>query len=103
IAAPRVRRSDALFEQHRPLFDALRAFLLLRGRPPSVHEIPEGLQLQEALGSIPRAFSILRRVTRSEEWETIREARVQDLLVYLALSRFDGRPRFAVLPAEMQL
>jgi DNA phosphorothioation-associated putative methyltransferase len=103
LSAPRIRRSDVLFEAHRPLFDALRAFLLSRGRPPVSDELEEAAELAKVLGSIPRAFAVLRRVTRSDEWEVIREARSQDLLLYFALARFDGRPRFSQLPREMQI
>jgi DNA phosphorothioation-associated putative methyltransferase len=103
IAAPRVRRSEALFEAHRPLFEALQGFLVSRGRLPSLEELQEARQIQAALGSLPRAFSILRRVTAENEWDRIREVRSQDLLLYLALARFDGRPRFSRLPKEMQL
>jgi DNA phosphorothioation-associated putative methyltransferase len=35
-------------------------------------------------------------------WIFIREERSQDLLVYLALSRFSGRPRFSELPSDLQ-
>jgi DNA phosphorothioation-associated putative methyltransferase len=103
IATPRIRRSEALFEEHRPLFETLQGFLVSRGRLPSPEELPEARLIQAVLGSLPRAFSILRRVTAEKEWDKIRETRSQDLLLYLALARFDGRPMFSRLPREMQL
>jgi DNA phosphorothioation-associated putative methyltransferase len=103
IAAPRVRRSDAIYEQHRPLFEALQRFLVARGRPPGTDELKEGREIVSTLGSIPRAFGILRRVTREAEWEAIRVQRRNDTLLYLALARFGGRPRFVALPDETKL
>jgi DNA phosphorothioation-associated putative methyltransferase len=52
---------------------------------------------------LDRAYGIIRRVTGNEQWDQIREDRSQDLLVYLALSRFGGRPRFSQLPHELRL
>jgi DNA phosphorothioation-associated putative methyltransferase len=103
IAVPRQRKSDVLYEQHRQILEALTAFFVQRGRLPEVHEIPEGQELVGELGSLKRAFAVVRRVTGEEQWEQIREERVQDLLVYLALARFEGRPRFSGLPEELQL
>ena len=54
-------------------------------------------------GSLKRAYGIIRRVSGEEGWRRIREERAQDLLIYLALGRFDGRPRFSQLPRDLQL
>jgi DNA phosphorothioation-associated putative methyltransferase len=102
-AAPRQRQSDLLFEQHKPLFEPLIAFLTARGRLPDESELPEVPLICQAVGSLNRAFGIIRRVTGDEAWKRIRDERSQDLLMYLALSRFDGRPRFAQLPRDLQL
>jgi DNA phosphorothioation-associated putative methyltransferase len=103
LAAPRLRKSDVLYEQHKQMLEALTAFFVQRGRLPEVEEIPEGQELVHELGSLKRAFAVVRRVTGEEQWEQIREERMQDLLVYLALSRFEGRPNFTALPEELQL
>jgi DNA phosphorothioation-associated putative methyltransferase len=101
--APRLRHSDVVFEQHSALFEPLMAFLTARGRLPDESELEEAPQIRQVLGSLRRSFMIIRRVTGAEQWERIREERAQDLLVYLALSRFDGRPRFSNLPHDLQL
>ena len=103
FAAPRQRQSDLLFEQHKALFEILIAFFTTRGRLPDEAELPETSLICQAVGSLARAFGIIRRVTGDEEWKHIREERIQDLLIYLALSRFDGRPRFSQLPRDLQL
>ncbi len=101
--APRQRQSDILFEQHKALFEPLIAFLTDRGRLPDAAELREPPLICEAVGSLNRAYSIIRRVTGEEEWSKIREERVQDLLIYLALLRFESRPRFSQLSRDLQL
>ena len=101
--APRQRRSDILFEQHKALFEPLIAFITSRGRFPDESELGEVPLICQAVGNLNRAFGIIRRVTGDEEWNRIREERLQDLLLYLALARFDGRPRFTQLSRDLQL
>lgn len=100
---PRLRRSEVLVEQHRPLFDALLAFVTQRGRLPDMTELPDARPLAEAVGSLPRAFATLRRVTDTAALDRIKLERTQDLLLYLALARFEGRPLFSALPHDMQM
>lgn len=94
--------SEQLYELHRPLFDELAAFVALRGRLPRDQELPSAEAVRTHLGSIPRAFSILRRVTGPQHWESISDARRRDLLVYFALAQFTGRPALSRLPQELQ-
>ncbi|MDQ1638737.1 MAG: hypothetical protein QOF62_2076 [Pyrinomonadaceae bacterium] len=102
-AIPRQRFSDLIFERYSELFDVLTGFLTVRGRLPDESEIAVADLIREKIGSLPRAFAIIRKVTGAEQWAVIREERTQDLLVYLALSRFAGRPRFSQLPRDLQL
>jgi DNA phosphorothioation-associated putative methyltransferase len=102
-SAPRQKHSHILFEQHRELFDQLITFITNRGRLPGEFEIETVTAVREHLGGLQCAFAIIRQVTGVEQWQRIREERSQDLLVYLALSRFGGRPRFSVLPTDLQL
>jgi DNA phosphorothioation-associated putative methyltransferase len=53
-------------------------------------------------GSFQRAFALVQRVTGPQEWDAIRRRRTEDLLVYLALSRFRQRPPLSRLPRELQ-
>lgn len=101
--APRIRQSDALFQQHRELLEPLIQFVSLRGRLPDQWELPEAPTIYAALGSLRRAFGIIQRVTGSDQWEQVKEERSQDLLIYLALARFQVRPRFSTLPHDIQL
>jgi DNA phosphorothioation-associated putative methyltransferase len=102
-AVPRQRRSDVIFEQHKAILEPLIAFVALRGRLPVESELQESEVIRKEIGSLQRAFSIVRKVTGSEQWDKIREERAQDLLIYIALSRFTRRPQFSYLPADLQL
>lgn len=101
-AVPATRRVDLLFEQHKNTFESLMEFIAARGRLPSNDEFLMA-DAKRDIGSLKRAFSVIRRVTGPEKWEQIRESRSQDLLIYLSLSRFGGRPRFSTLPQDLQL
>lgn len=100
---PRQCQSDALFEQHKALLAPLMAFVTARGHLPEGSELDVAPQICEVMGSLHHAFAIIQRVTGADQWSRIREARAQDLLIYLALARFDGRPRFSDLPRALQL
>src|SRR5208283_3594606 len=54
------------------------------------------------LGSIKRAFALVKRVTGTSEWDEITTRRTEDLLVYLALGRFQRRPPMTILPLGLQ-
>ena len=99
---PRLRRSELLFEQHKDLLQSLMGYVSDRGRLPEPDELVNAAAIEAIFGSLKRAFSVVRRVTGDEDWEIIREERALDLLVYLALSRFDGRQRFNGLPPELK-
>ena len=102
-AAPKLRKSDLLFEQHRDLLEPLIAFITNAGRAPASWELPEAKPIIEVFGSIRRAFSLVRRVTGTDQWDRIRIERHHELLCYLALAKFRKRPLFGALPANLQL
>jgi DNA phosphorothioation-associated putative methyltransferase len=58
--------------------------------------------LQTKFGSLRRAFQIVLKATSVGEWDAIADKRRQDILVYLALSHFDRRPRFRDLAEILQ-
>ncbi len=99
---PDQRRCDALYEEHRELLTSLVEFVAERGRIPNTTEVGNGSEIVEKLGSIKRAFHIVRLVTGKESWEEIHDERAEDLLIYLALANFDGRPRFSELSSTIQ-
>jgi DNA phosphorothioation-associated putative methyltransferase len=94
--------SDALFERHQELLQPLVTFLSERARLPRPGELPEAEAIRAEVGSLARAFALIAHNTGLERWEELRGARRLDLLVYIALSRFDRRPRFSELPETLQ-
>lgn len=98
----RKKVGSQLYEEHQPLFDTLVAFISSRGRLPESDELQTGKELCGIVGSLQRAFTIIKSVTGTEQWERIKEQRTQDLQIYLALARFGGRPRYSDLPPDIQ-
>jgi DNA phosphorothioation-associated putative methyltransferase len=72
------------------------------GRLPEADEFDLAHEVDQHFGSTKRAFALIRRVTGEEPWKTIGTERRNDLLVYLALSRFRKRPSFSRLPVGLQ-
>ena len=94
---PRKRLSEKRYEEHKELLEELIAKVAELGRVPFGDEFSRTNEIEIEFGSIRRAFSLVKRVTGSEEWEEIGDQRTQDLLVYLALSRFEKRPTYSCL------
>ena len=99
---PDIGECQDLVADHKELIEPLLTFFTERGRLPVGGEIPTASQLSQLFGSVPRAFSLVRRVTATDRWDSIRQARRADVLVYLALAAFPTRPRFGALPEELQ-
>lgn len=102
---PRVRLPKAsAFDVHRELLAPLMDFVAERGRLPEPHELGErSAPLLTEFRTVKRAFATVHAATGAEQWERITQERSQDLLVYLALARFGGRPGFQQLPEPLQL
>jgi DNA phosphorothioation-associated putative methyltransferase len=105
----RVRRSQRLapissklIEQHEGLLRPLIAFVTDRGRLPRREELEAASDIEREFGTVRNAFAVVRRVTGTEQWDRVRDARSRDLLVLLALARFDKRPRPKDLPPEIR-
>jgi DNA phosphorothioation-associated putative methyltransferase len=101
-AAPRLTRSAELYQQHEALLAPLIAFVGDRGRLPADDEIANARELHEVFGSTRKAFRIILRVTDEERWKQVARERAEDLLIYLALARFDQRAPFGKLPRPLQ-
>jgi DNA phosphorothioation-associated putative methyltransferase len=100
---PRKRIADTHYRENRELLDALMTAVARYGRMPEPDEFPRSQEVAERFGSLKRAFAIIRHITGSDEWEQITKRRAEDMLVYLALTRFRQRPTFSLLPRTLQL
>ena len=99
---PTVRLGEEAFKRHQDLLQPLMEFVSQRGRIPVDLELEVAPQIKEMFGGMARAFSLIRRVTGADQWETIRLERRDDLLVYLALAAFGKRPKLGQLPADLR-
>lgn len=102
IKAPKVHNKILQFEDYRQILDPLMKFFTNRGRLPLTGELPNEKELISIFGNTTRAFAVILQATNKEEWDTLSEKHQQDLLVYLALSKFGQRPKNSDLPADLQ-
>lgn len=102
VAVPSIAASEELFEAHREMLVPLVGFLTERGRLPRPEELANAEEVASRFGSIRAAYGVVRRATGVDQWERISAECSKDLLVYLALAAFGGRPAFSALPAELQ-
>ncbi|MCT7949601.1 DNA phosphorothioation-associated putative methyltransferase [Ancylothrix sp. C2] len=99
-STPRIRKNFKSFEEYQELLTPLMAFVAERGRLPAKGELPSEAEIKAEFGSLRRAFDVILRATDMKEWEAITQKRREDLLVYLALSRFSRRPKPVELTFE---
>lgn len=101
-SAPRKRIAEIRFDEHRELLESFMECLMDLGRIPELDEFSCSNELIEKFGSVKRALSLVRRVAGLPDWDDVRQTRIEDLLVYLALSRFRRRPSLRNLPRSLQ-
>jgi DNA phosphorothioation-associated putative methyltransferase len=99
---PRQTGSEARYERHRDILQPLMAFVEQRGRLPLDDEVSTVTEVKRLFGSLPRAFSLLRRVQGEERWSAVRRAAQESLIVFLALAAFRRRPRFSDLSDSLR-
>lgn len=90
------------FADYLPTLQPLIDFVAERGRLPVDGEIENESEIKKEFRTLTRAFEVIKRSTNIDEWNEIIEVRKQDLLVYIALSRFQRRPQFTALPNELR-
>ncbi|RLK59595.1 DNA phosphorothioation-associated putative methyltransferase [Actinokineospora cianjurensis] len=93
---------ERLYAEHADLLAPLIDFLTHRGRLPKPGELPETSRITHRFDSLARAFAIIATATGEDHWNQQRQRAIADLLVFLALARFDGRPRYSHLPRDLQ-
>ena len=99
---PRGQSTEVKFEEYRELLEPLMAVISAYGRLPEPDEFEDCHAVVEKIGSVKRAFALIKTVTGPEAWDAIRQRRSEDMLVYLALSRFRYRPPIGKLPIGLQ-
>ena len=99
---PRLSRLDEMVTANQDLFDSLSLFVADRGRPPGPEEWPDHERFLQAIGTMDRGMRALRNAVPADSLEAAQRARAEDLLLFVALSRFDGRPDFHQLHLSLQ-
>ena len=102
IATPRIRVETRKFEDYRELLTPLMKFYTKRGRLPVKGELAEEAAIKNEFRGYHRAFKLVLQATNESDWEALAEKRRQDLLVYLALAKFGGRPSVRKLSPELK-
>ncbi|GBF82946.1 DNA phosphorothioation-associated putative methyltransferase [Aphanothece sacrum] len=92
-STPRILKEIKRFEDYEAILTPLMQFVTERGRLPVKEELNNEVQLKEEFRSFRQAFQIILQVTNEEDWDMITQKRRQDLLLYLALSKFGQRPK----------
>ncbi len=102
LSTPRIQGKVRNFEDYRDLLTPLMDFYTKRGRLPAKGELASETAIKEEFRSYQRAFKLILQATDRHEWDAIAEKRRQDLLVYLALGKFSGRPTIRKLSPEIK-
>lgn len=102
ITVPRRKISEVLFDQNKDVLEPFMDRLTQLGRLPMEEELEVSAAIVERFGSIKKAFKLVQKVTDESPWEEIARKRTEDLLVYLALSRFRKRPTLSQIPLTVQ-
>jgi DNA phosphorothioation-associated putative methyltransferase len=91
-STPRIHKLVRRFEDYEDLLAPLMEFITQRGRLPVKGELVNELEIKQEFRTFYRAYQVILQVTDEREWDAIAEQRRQDILLYLALTRFDRRP-----------
>ncbi|MEM8830993.1 MAG: DNA phosphorothioation-associated putative methyltransferase [Cyanobacteria bacterium P01_G01_bin.19] len=102
LSTPRIQAKVRNFEDYKELLTPLMNFYTKRGRLPVKGEIPEEADIKAEFRSFQRAFKLIVQATDRDEWDAITDRRREDLLVYLALGKFSGRPTIRKLAPEVK-
>ncbi len=102
LSTPRIQAKVRNFEDYQELLTPLMEFYAQRGRLPIKGELATEAEIKAEFYSYHHAFKLVLQATDSQEWEAIAEKRRQDLLVYLALSKFGERPTIRQLSPEIK-
>ena len=89
-------------DAHKEVLQPLITFFRAHARAPFDDEIADAAAMRERFGSLRRALRLVERSYDPDQWKRIITSRGHDLLLFLALARFDGRPRFGQLPLTLR-
>ena len=94
---------NEIFEENKSILQPIVDFLLARGRLPDEFEIDNVKDIKDKFGNPKRAFNLIRQVLKEKDWTEVEIERSEDLLIFLGLAKFGGRPAISKLPKDVQL
>ena len=94
--------AQAVFRDNERVLQPLLEFVGAHGRLPGKREEGQFPEIAERFGSVGRAGRLLRQALDDAYWEQAVRAARDNLLEYVALSRFGRRPRFSELPQDLR-
>jgi DNA phosphorothioation-associated putative methyltransferase len=92
VSTPRILPTVRNFQDYQELLTPLMEFYTQRGRLPVKGELTQEEEIKTEFGRYSYAFKLVLQATDEQEWQAITEKRREDLLIYLALAKFDDRP-----------
>ncbi|MGJ8674322.1 MAG: DNA phosphorothioation-associated putative methyltransferase [Pseudoalteromonas sp.] len=92
--------NDLVITRHLEVFDAFYNNCLLLGRCPAINELADAEMILELTGSLKKAFRMCVGYYGTEDLNTARKMRREDLLVYYAVSLFGNRKPLSQLSDE---
>ncbi|BAU63392.1 hypothetical protein STA3757_07560 [Stanieria sp. NIES-3757] len=102
VNTPRVAIKVRNFEDYQELLTPLMEFFAQKGRLPAKRELAQEEAIKAEFGTYHRAFKLVLQATNVDEWDAITEQRRHDLLIYLALAKFNNRPSSQKLAPELR-
>jgi DNA phosphorothioation-associated putative methyltransferase len=87
----RARRNVDRYDLNKELFDRFWQTLIELGRAPEPGEFDQLSEVRKAAGGINRALSLVVSHNGEQLWQMARKARMEDVLVYLAMTKFRKR------------
>ena len=96
---PETKGSHELqYVKNRDLLDQFWNRCLELGRLPLFTEFSESEELESSLGSIQKAYRVVRSILPSDDLDKAAKLRAEDLIVYFALALFGKRPLYKTMP-----
>jgi DNA phosphorothioation-associated putative methyltransferase len=87
----RERGSVDRYELHNELFEQFWQTVLELGRAPELGEFDRLTEVKKAAGGMKRALALVISRNSEQLWQKARNARTEDVLVYLAMTKFRRR------------
>jgi DNA phosphorothioation-associated putative methyltransferase len=91
VPVAREQRNVDRYELNKELFEQFWQTLLALGRVPATGEFDRLTEVMKAAGGLKRALALVVSRGGEELWQKARNARTEDVLVYLAMTEFRKR------------